>query len=139
MRLRASNDAYFFGESTSKTFILDIDNNLNKLNVVPSDQCSQTNQGEVSYLSSVWWEEKSMSSVNTRCNYLLSLHSFQSERWAWLNEYNPLILFRALIRKPGNGQMRLDRCWESGLIFLIALCSLDTVPSQLLSINLTNG
>lgn len=80
MQVHASNDAYFFGESTSKlTFLLDIDNSLSRLNVVPSDQCSQTNQGELSYLSPVWREEKSMSSVNTRCNYLLSLHSFQSE------------------------------------------------------------
>lgn len=50
--------------------------------------------------SSLTSGKKSMSSVNSRwSNYLLSLHSFQSEHWAWLNEYNPLILFRSLMRK----------------------------------------
>lgn len=98
------------------------------------------NQRNLSFLTPVWWVEKSMSSVNCRwSNYLLSLHSFQSEHWAWLNEYNPLILFRSLIKKPGNSQMWLDRCWESGLIFLIALYSSGTVHSLLLSFNLTNG
>lgn len=69
--------------------------------------------------------EKSMASVNIRwSNYLLSLHSFQSEHWAWLNEYNPLILFCSLIEKPRNILMWPDRCWESGLILLIA-CAFD--------------
>lgn len=73
-------------------------------------------------------KRKSMSGVNSGwSNYLLSLRSFQSECWAWLSEYNPLILFCSLIRKPGNGQMRLDRCWKSGLIFLIARCTSDTL------------
>lgn len=77
-------------------------------------------------------KRKSMSGVNSGwSNYLLSLHSFQSECWAWLSEYNPLILFCSLIRKPGNGQMRLDRCWKSGLIFLIARCTSDTLCSPL--------
>lgn len=75
-------------------------------------------------------ERKSMSSVNSGwSNYLLSLHSFQSEYWAWLSEYNPLILFCSLIKKLWNGQMRLDRCWKSGLIFLIAWRASDTLSS----------
>lgn len=79
-----------------------------------------------------YFQRKSMSGVNSGwSNYLLSLHSFQSECWAWLSEYNPLILFCSLIRKPGNGQMRLDRCWKSGLIFLIARCTSDTLFSPL--------
>lgn len=75
-------------------------------------------------------ESKSMSVVNSGwSNYLLSLHSFQSECWAWLSEYNPLILFCSLIKKPENGQMRLDRCWKSRLIFLIARRASDTLFS----------
>lgn len=68
-------------------------------------------------------EKKSMPSVNTRwCNYLLCLRSFQSGCWAWLNEYNPLILFCSLIRKPGSGQMQLNRCW--GIMFDFFNCLL---------------
>lgn len=68
-------------------------------------------------------EKTSMPSVNTRwSNYLLCLHSFQSGCWAWLNEYNPLILFCSLIRKPGSGQMWLDRCW--GIMFDFFNCLL---------------
>lgn len=109
----------------------------------PSDQCSQTKIWvKLSCLTPGWWARERKNqwfSVNSRwSNYLLSLHSFQSERRAWLNEYNPLILFCSLIEKPGNVLMRLDRCWESDLILLIALYSPDTLPCFFHSVSQTD-
>lgn len=109
----------------------------------PSDQCSQTKiRVKLGYLTPGWWARERKNqwfSVNSRwSNYLLSLHSFQSERRAWLNEYNPLILFCSLIEKAGNVLMRLDRCWESGLILLIALYSPNTLPCIFHSVSQTD-
>ena len=67
---------------------------------------------------------KSMGSVNIRWSNLpLNVHSSQNEPRAWLNEYNPLISCSWLIEKPGNYLIGPDRCWDSGLILLIAICS----------------
>lgn len=100
------------------------------------DQCSSTtHRVKLSYLSSVWWVEKkgerkkkSMSNVSRRwSNYLFSLPSFQSELWAWLTEYNPLI------RKWGRVLMWADRCLSIRFDFFN--CSLLTFTFPLLYVH----